>query len=56
MPKYRMAVRRTQAQVDASRKTNKAVESLDYRQLQELAKERGISPRQSADALREQLA
>lgn len=53
---YRRALRRTQAEVDAARKANKAVESLSRSELQELAKDQGIDARQSSDALREQLS
>lgn len=56
MPRYRKALRRTQAQADAERRTNKAIDTLTRAQLQELAKEQGIDARQSSDALREQLS
>ena len=52
----RYAIRRTQKQIDAERKSSKTVADMDYRELQKLAAKRGISPRQSADALRRVLA
>ena len=59
---YRKALRITQAQKDAEKqaKVDAArgrgpLQNLSYRELQKLAADAGISPRQSADALREQL-
>ena len=52
----RYAIRRTQKQIDAERKSSKAVADMDYRELQALATKRGIPARQSAEALREQLS
>jgi len=58
-----MAIRRTQKQVDAEKqaKVDAArgrgpLQNLSYRELQRLATDAGVSPRQSADALREALA
>ena len=51
MPRYRIAIRRTRVdQVKA-----RDLESMDYRELQKLAVEKGLSGKQSADALREAL-
>jgi len=52
---YRMAIRRTQKQVDAERKAQVDVATADRAQLQALAKERGIRANQSTEALREAL-
>lgn len=53
---YRIALRRTQKQVDQERKARINALPDDYRELQNLARERGIPVRQSADALREALS
>jgi len=50
------AIRRTQKQVAAERKSSKTVEKLSYRELQALATKRGINARQSTEALRKALA
>jgi len=52
---YRMAIRRTQKQVDAERKAQVDVETAERSELQKLAKERGIRANQSTEALREAL-
>lgn len=51
----RLALRRTQKQVDEQKRAVRDLDTLEYRELQKLATERGISARQSADALREAL-
>jgi phage gp16-like protein len=53
---YRMAIRRTQKQVDAERSAVIVVETADRRQLQKLAKAKGIPANQSTEALREALS
>ena len=51
----RLALRRTQKDLDAQKRATKDLDSLSYRELQELATERGIHAKQTADALREAL-
>ena len=51
MPSYRLALRRTQKDVDAE----KAAPAPDRRELQRLAKEAGIPANQSTEALQKAL-
>ena len=53
MPRYRLAVRKHQRDVDAQLRRERQP---SYRQLQELAKQRGIPANQTADALRAAIA
>ena len=53
---YRMAIRRTQKQVDAAKKAKVDVATADRATLQAMAKERGIKANQSTEALRDALA
>ena len=53
---YRMAIRRTQKQVDAEKRSQVDVATADRAALQALAKERGIRANQSTEALREALS
>lgn len=56
MTSYRVAIRRTQKQADAERSAVVAVETADRKQLQKLAKAKGIPANQSTEALREALS
>lgn len=53
---YRLAIRKTQKQVDAQKRGQKSLDSLSYRELQERATAAGIPAKQSADALRKALS
>lgn len=53
---YRIALRRTQKQVDAERAAKVDVATADRKALQEAAKAAGIPANQSNDALREALS
>lgn len=53
---YRLAIRRTQKQVDAERRQKVDLSTADRKALQAAAKEAGIPANQSTDALREALS
>lgn len=53
---YRLAIRRTQKEVDAQKAAASDVSSADRKTLQALAKARGIPANQSTEALRKALA
>lgn len=53
---YRLAIRRTQKQVDAERKGQVDIATADRAALQKAAKAAGIPANQSTDALREALS
>lgn len=53
---YRRALRRTQKQVDAERKSKVDIATAERAELQALAKERGIKANQSTETLRELLS